>query len=131
SRQHEDAVMVSAVELTAPTFQPATRVRGFGTTVFTEFSALALQHNAINLGQGFPNFPAPDFVKMAAQQAIEADLNQYARAAGHPRLVRALASVYGPLLGRDLDPLTEVVVTVGATEGIFATVQAWVEPGDE
>jgi kynurenine aminotransferase len=115
----------------APAFQPAQRVRGFGTTVFTEFTALALQHNAVNLGQGFPNFPAPDFVKEAAQQAIAADLNQYARAAGHPRLVRALAAVYAPLFDRELDPLSEIVVTVGATEGIFATVQALVEPGDE
>lgn len=123
--------MSTAAAPVAPAFQPAQRVRGFGTTVFTEFTALALQHNAVNLGQGFPNFPAPDFVKEAAQQAIAADLNQYARAAGHPRLVRALAAVYAPLFDRELDPLTEIVVTVGATEGIFATVQALVEPGDE
>lgn len=120
-----------ATGATISNFQPATRVRGFGTTVFTEFTALALQHNAVNLGQGFPNFSAPDFVKEAAQTAIANDLNQYARAAGHPRLVRALAAVYGPLFGRELDPLTEIVVTVGATEGIFATMQALVEPGDE
>jgi len=112
-------------------FQPAQRVRGFGTTVFAEYTALAIQHNAVNLGQGFPNFPAPDFVKAAAQQAVAADLNQYARSAGHGRLVNALAAVYGPLFGRDLDPQREIVVTVGATEGIFATVQALVEPGDE
>ncbi len=112
-------------------FRPAERVRGFGTTVFAEFTALALQHNAVNLGQGFPNFPAPDFVKTAAQQAIASDLNQYARSAGHPRLVNALAKIYGPLLGRELNPLSEIVVTVGATEGIFATIQALVEPGDE
>lgn len=116
---------------TAPTFTAAERVRGFGTTVFTEFTALALQHNAVNLGQGFPNFPAPDFVKEAACAAINADLNQYARAAGHPRLVRALANVYSPLFGRELNPLTEIVVTVGATEGIFATIQALIEPGNE
>lgn len=109
----------------------AGRVRGFGTTVFAEFTALANQVGAINLGQGFPNFPAPDFVKEAARQAIAADLNQYARSAGHPRLVQALAQVYGPLFHRELDPLTEIVVTVGATEGIFATLQALVEPGDE
>ena len=109
----------------------ASRVRGFGATVFAEFTALANQVGAINLGQGFPNFPAPDFVKEAAQQAIAADLNQYARSAGHPRLVQALAQVYGPLFHRELDPLTEIVVTVGATEGIFATLQALVEPGDE
>lgn len=112
-------------------FTPAERVRGFGTTVFAEFTALAIQHNAVNLGQGFPNFPAPDFVKDAAQQAIATDLNQYARSAGHPRLIKALAQVYSPLFGRELNPMSEIVVTVGATEGIFATMQALVEPGDE
>lgn len=112
-------------------FQPAQRVRSFGTTVFAEYTALAIQHNAVNLGQGFPNFPAPAFVKEAAQQAIANDLNQYARSAGHPRLINALANVYGPLFGRDLNPQTEIVITVGATEGIFATVQALVQAGDE
>ncbi len=112
-------------------FQPATRVRGFGTTVFAEFTALANEHQAVNLGQGFPNFGAPDFIKAAAQQAVAQELNQYARSQGHPRLVNALAHLYGPLLGRSLDPMTEIVVTAGATEAIFATVQALVEPGDE
>ncbi len=115
----------------ASPFSPAPRVRSFGITVFAEFSALALQHSAVNLGQGFPNFPAPDFVKAAAQQAIGADLNQYARSGGHLRLVKALSNVYSPLFARELNPLTEIVITVGATEGIFATIQALVAPGDE
>ncbi len=115
-----------------PTYDPvAQRVRTFGATVFAEFTALANATGAVNLGQGFPNFAAPDFVKEAAQAAIAADLNQYARSAGHPRLVNALAQVYSPLFGRMLDPMQEIVVTVGATEGIFATVQALVNPGDE
>lgn len=112
-------------------FAPASRVAGFGATVFAEFTALAIRTGAVNLGQGFPNFPAPDFVKTAAQQAIAADLNQYARSAGHPRLVNTLAQVYAPLLGHDVDPMAEIVVTTGATEAIFATIQALVEPGDE
>ncbi|MBX3011945.1 MAG: aminotransferase class I/II-fold pyridoxal phosphate-dependent enzyme [Caldilineaceae bacterium] len=112
-------------------FQPAKRVQSFGTTVFAEYTALAIQHNAVNLGQGFPNFPAPDFVKEAAQRAIASDLNQYARSAGHPRLINALAKTYGPLFGRDLNPQSEIVITVGATEGIFATVQALIQAGDE
>ena len=115
----------------SPSFRPAQRVSGFGTTVFAEFTALANRHNAVNLGQGFPDFPAPDFIKEAAQQAIAADLNQYARSAGQPNLVQALADLYGPLFGRELDPQTHIVVTDGATEGIFATVQALVDPGDE
>lgn len=112
-------------------FAPATRVRGFGTTVFTEFSAMALQYNAVNLGQGFPNFAAPDFIKQAAKDAIDADINQYARGAGQLRLVNALSKTYSPLFGRELDPMREIVVTTGATEGIFATMQALVDPGDE
>jgi aspartate/methionine/tyrosine aminotransferase len=103
-------------------------VRGFGTTVFAEFTALAIQHNAVNLGQGFPNFAAPDFIKTAAQQAVAGDLNQYARSMGHPRLVKALAAVYSAPFGRALDPMAEIVVTDGATEGIFATIQALVDP---
>src|SRR3954462_3379568 len=101
-------MMSNAPTPTSTPFLPAQRVRGFGVTVFAEFSALALQHNAVNLGQGFPNFPAPDFVKAAAQQAIGADVNQYARSAGHPRLIKALANVYSPLFQRELNPMTEI-----------------------
>ncbi len=112
-------------------FHPAARIQSFGATVFAEFSALALTHGAVNLGQGFPNFAAPDFIKQAAQAAIAGDLNQYARSAGHMPLVETLAQLYSPLFGRTLDPQREVVVTTGATEGIFATMQALVDPGDE
>ncbi len=55
------------------------RIRGFGTSIFSEMSRLAVQHGAVNLGQGFPDFPGPDFVKEAAKAAIDADLNQYAQ----------------------------------------------------
>lgn len=120
----------STPSLSSP-FTPATRVQSFGHTVFAEYTALAIQHEAVNLGQGFPNFAAPSFVKEAAQRAIAEDLNQYTRSAGHLRLVHALGHIYSPLLDRNLDPLTEIVVTDGATEGIFASIQALVEPGDE
>jgi len=116
---------------TRPYDPAAARVRSFGATVFAEFTALANTTGAVNLGQGFPNFAAPDFVKEAARNAIAADLNQYARSAGHPHLVEALSQTYSPLFGRTLDPLRQILVTVGATEGIFATIQALVNPGDE
>lgn len=109
----------------------AQRVRNFGPTVFATFTRLALEHGAVNLGQGFPDFAAPDFIKQAAQEAIAADLNQYARGMGHPRLVKAISHVYSPLFGRELDAMAEIVVTTGATEAIFATIQALVDPGDE
>ncbi len=117
--------------MTAHPFTPATRIQSFTPTVFAEYTALAIKHNAVNLGQGFPNFAAPGFVKEAAQAAIAADMNQYTRSGGHLRLVHALAEVYGPLFQRRLDPATEIVTTVGATEGIFATMQALLNPGDE
>ncbi len=122
---------VSGARSAREPFQPARRVRSFGTTVFAEFTALANQVKAVNLGQGFPDFPAPDFILRAAKEAIDGHLNQYTRSAGHPRLVHALSRIYSPLFGRTVDPLTEIVVTTGATEGIFATIQALVDPGDE
>ncbi|MEX1018537.1 MAG: aminotransferase class I/II-fold pyridoxal phosphate-dependent enzyme [Litorilinea sp.] len=134
SRQKARAQMGASNQnypVSPPGKSPAQRVRDFQPSVFAEFTVLAQQHDAVNLGQGFPNFPAPDFVKDAACAAIQADLNQYARSAGHPRLVNALAQVYSPLFGRELDPMSEIVATVGATEGIFATMQALLDPGDE
>ncbi len=109
----------------------ATRVRGFGASVFAEYTALAEKHGAVNLGQGFPDFPAPDFIKTAAQAAIAADHNQYTRYGGHPALVEVLAAQAGLDLGRPVDPWDEVQVMAGATAALFAACQALVEPGDE
>lgn len=83
------------------------------------------------MGQGFPNWAAPDFVKEAAARAITTDNNQYCRSQGLPALVEAVAEHSTPLHGRDIDPLTEVAVCVGATEALFGACQAFVEPGDE
>src|SRR6476620_3508391 len=93
----------------------STRVRGFGTSVFSEMSRLAVQHGAVNLGQGFPDFAGPDFVKSAAKAAIDADLNQYAIGHGAPRLRQAIAAVWQGETGQDIDPDLEVTVTSGAT----------------
>ncbi|MDW8268452.1 MAG: aminotransferase class I/II-fold pyridoxal phosphate-dependent enzyme [Anaerolineae bacterium] len=91
----------------------ATRVRGFGPSVFAEYTALADRHGAVNLGQGFPDFPAPDFIKAAAQSAIAADHNQYTRYGGHLALVEALAAQAEVDLGRPVDPLHEVQIMAG------------------
>jgi len=107
------------------------RVEGFGDSVFTRMSALARQYGAVNLGQGFPDFPGPDFVKEAAKQAIDADLNQYAVSSGAPRLKEQVAIDASVALGRAVDPASEVVVTNGATEAIYAAIQAFTGPGDE
>lgn len=110
----------------------AERVRGFGTTIFTEMTVLALQHHAVNLGQGFPDFAGPDWVKQAAANAIAADLNQYAHTTGIPRLRTAIAMQWAGNDWRgDVDPVAEVTVTSGATEALFAAMMALVNPGDE
>jgi aspartate/methionine/tyrosine aminotransferase len=109
----------------------AARVRGFGTSVFSEMSRLAVQHGAVNLGQGFPDFPGPDFVKSAAKAAIDADLNQYAISHGAPRLRAAIARGWEERYGAAIDPDQEVTVTSGATEALYDAIQALTEPGDE
>jgi aspartate/methionine/tyrosine aminotransferase len=109
----------------------ARRIDGLGTSIFTEMSALAVQYGAVNLGQGFPDFAAPDFIKQAAADAVAADRNQYAPAAGLPRLRRAIARRFADRHGRAVDPDAEVTVTAGATEGLCDALLALAEPGDE
>ena len=109
----------------------AARVRNFGTSVFSEMSRLAAVHQAVNLGQGFPDFAGPDFVKEAAKRAIDADLNQYAPSHGAARLREVIAADWQERYGRAVDPDAEVTVTTGATEAIFDMIQAFVEPGEE
>ncbi len=111
--------------------EPAQRLAGFGTSVFTEMSVLANEHQAINLGQGFPDFPGPDFVKEAAIEAIQSDLNQYAPSHGLPRLRQAIADDWQAQHGVAVDPDAEITVTSGATEALLSTLLAFVNPGDE
>ena len=109
----------------------AQRALQFGETIFSEISALAVQHGAVNLGQGFPDFAPPDFVLQAAQAAVEGGEHQYARGAGHLALAEAVAEMTSASLARRIDPRAEVTITVGATEALFATTLALVDPGDE
>lgn len=109
----------------------AQRVRGFGTSIFTEMSRLATEHHAVNLGQGFPDFPGPDFVKAAAKKAIDADANQYAVSFGAPRLRQEIARTWFERTGQEIDAGTDVTVTSGATEAIFDVMQAFTSEGDE
>jgi aspartate/methionine/tyrosine aminotransferase len=109
----------------------ARRVAGFGTTIFTEMSALALEHGAVNLGQGFPDFAGPEFIKQAAAEAIAADLNQYAPMAGLPRLRQAVAAQWERQHGRAVDWQSEVTVTSGATEALCDIALALLDPGDK
>jgi N-succinyldiaminopimelate aminotransferase len=109
----------------------AARVESFTTTIFSEMSALARAHGAVNLGQGFPDFPGPDWVKEAARAAIAADVNQYALGTGATAVRQALAARMSPRLGRAVDPEREIVVTSGCTEAIVDAVLGLVDPGDE
>jgi len=110
---------------------PARRTRSFGTSIFTEITALAAAHDAVNLGQGFPDFAAPAFIKEAAMRAIREDHNQYAAAPGRPRLRAALAARWERLHGVAVDADTEITVASGATELLHDALLAVVEPGDE
>ena len=103
----------------------------FGTTIFATMSALAAQHGAINLGQGFPDTDGPAEVLEAAVAAIREGRNQYPPGAGVPELLDAVAAHQERFYGLLLDPASEVLVTVGATEAIAATVLALVQPCDE
>jgi aminotransferase len=92
---------------------------------------LTILHGAVNLSQGFPDFPAPAAIKEAAVTAIRADVNQYSITWGAARLREAIAARTTLDSGRAIDPETEVTVTCGATEAMFATLTALVDPGDE
>jgi len=109
----------------------ARRTHGFTESVIRAMTRLAHEHNAINLAQGFPNFPAPAVLKDAAARAIRDDLNQYAITWGSKRLREALARKYAEWYGIAVDADTEVVVTCGATEAMAAALLAVVDPGDE
>ncbi|XP_057444503.1 uncharacterized protein LOC130736729 [Lotus japonicus] len=111
--------------------QVAKRLEKFKTTIFTQISTLAVKHGAINLGQGFPNFDGPEFVKEAAIQAIRDGKNQYARGYGVPDLNIAIAERFKKDTGLDVDPEKEVTVTSGCTEAIAATMLGLINPGDE
>jgi N-succinyldiaminopimelate aminotransferase len=107
------------------------RLQGLGTTVFSEMTALALEHDAANLGQGFPDENPPEAVAAAAIDAIRAGHNQYAPGPGVGRLRRAIADHQQRFQGLAYDPDDEITVTFGATEGMACVVQALCEQGDE
>ncbi len=109
----------------------AARTAGFTESVIREMTRLALRHGAINLAQGFPDFPAPEALKEAAARAIKDDRNQYAVTWGAEPLRRAIADSYQRFYGLELDPDAEVTVVCGSTEGMIAALLATTDPGDE
>jgi N-succinyldiaminopimelate aminotransferase len=107
------------------------RLRGIGTTIFAEMSALAEATGAINLGQGFPDTDGPSVVLEAAVDAIRAGRNQYPPGAGIPELRQAVADHQRRFWDLSFDPEHEVLVTAGATEALTASILAFCDPGDE
>ncbi len=114
-----------------PAMHTARRTQSFTESVIRGMTRLANEHGAINLAQGFPNFPCPDVLKEAAARAIRDDMNQYAITWGAKRLRDALARKYADWYGMTVDPETEVTVTCGATEAMASALLAIVDPGDE
>ena len=113
-----------------PTY--AKRVAPFGTTIFTEINQLAAQHNAVNLGQGRPDFDGPQEIIDAAIAALNSDsANQYAPSPGLPALRDGVARHADIFYGLNVDPEGGVIVTAGATQGVFSAIMGLVDPGDE
>ena len=110
---------------------PESKLPALGTTIFTQMSALAQQHNAINLSQGFPDFDGPDYLKARLAHHVSAGANQYAPMTGVQPLRDAIAVKTAELYGHQPDSNTEITVTAGATEALYAAITALVRPGDE
>ena len=114
----------------------ASRLEGLDRpTVWTEFSPLSAAHNAVTLGQGFPNWPPPKFAIDAFHEALDAGEgntnNQYTRPECHPRLAKTLAEDYSNKLNREIDWASEVASGVGCTQVLYLTMQGLINPGDE
>jgi len=106
-----------------------------GPTVWNEFNELSEKYSPANLGQGFPDWPPPKFAIDALVECVTMDggkgPHQYTRTEGHPKLVKQLAARYSVHLGKTINPMTEVTVTVGASQAIYLALQALIEEGDE
>jgi len=100
--------------------------------MWAEMQELYCKYNAVSLGWGSPDFKLPDFLKDALAESMEIQANnQYGRSNGHPLLVKAIADVYGPMIDRKLDPMTEVLVSQGANGCLNTCMQTFVNKGDE
>jgi aminotransferase len=122
--------MSSAASLLRERFR-SQRISRFTESVIREMTRLAVRHQAINLAQGFPDFPAPAALKQAAHDAIDADINQYAITWGAKPFRDAIAAKYLRTYGMEVDPERELTVCCGATEGMVASLMAVLDPGDE
>jgi methionine aminotransferase len=120
---------LTAVRQHTPALQ--SRLPNVGTTIFTVMSALANEKNAVNLGQGFPDFECDPALVNAVTDAMQSGLNQYPPMTGVPVLREAIAAKIQTLHGRSYNPATEITVTAGATQAIITIILGIVHPGDE
>ena len=111
--------------------QLETKLPKVGTTIFSVMSQLALEHKAVNLGQGFPDFEPPEALRDAITRAMAEGKNQYAAGIGIPKLREQIAAKTERLYGHRVSPETEVTVTSGATEALFSAIASVVRAGDE
>ena len=102
-----------------------------GTTIFTTMSKMAADFGAINLSQGFPNFPVDEALLKELHATVDSNSHQYVPMQGHPFLVEQLANLTEEIYGRKVNAPTEILVTAGATQAIYTTIQALVHSGDE
>ncbi len=107
------------------------KAASFTESVIREMTRLAMEHDAINLAQGFPDFAAPEELKRAAQEAVAADLNQYPITWGERELREAIAAKYARTYGMDVDPERHICVTCGSTEAMISSLLGTLDPGDE
>ena len=114
-----------------PAFTSKPCLAAIGTTIFTVMSALAAEHKAVNLGQGFPDFACDPALVDAVTQAMQAGHNQYPPMVGVPALRQAIAAKTLALHGRSYNPDSDITITAGATQGIITAILAIVHPGDE
>jgi aspartate/methionine/tyrosine aminotransferase len=116
---------------TAASPKLSAKAERFTESVIREMTRLALRYNAVNLSQGFPDFPAPAEIKRAAQEAIAADINQYAITWGAKRFRDAIAQKFERTQGVAVDPESEITVCCGSTEAMMSAMMAIINPGDE
>lgn len=114
-----------------PSGEPARAGTGGALTIFSIMTALAQQHGAINLSQGFPDFPIDEKLGMLVQEAIFKGFNQYAPMQGLPALRQAIAASFAQRYGVSIDPETELTITPGATYAIYTAFTSFLRPGDE
>lgn len=109
----------------------ALRIAGFKDSIFGVISRLARENNAVNLGQGFPDFDGPDWLKDIAYKKMQEGHNQYAPFSGTPYLRQEVSNYYKKFYGLNYNPESEITITVGATEAIYLVINALINPGDE